>query len=454
MIDISGNNEAYDRITWNMSYSFLIHLNMSLCGIRYISPAILLNMKNLMVLDLTWNYLASLPSHLFISQSRLKILRLSNNRELITIQPDAFVGLTSMKHLSINHLNIERILQNAFASLNLVSLDLSDSYIKRLEDSAFATLTAKNIFLNNTKISKFSSELFKGIENINFLVTDSVKFCCIKPYFLTEDRCFPRENEISSCDDLLRNEVLRPFVWVIGLTSFISNVLAFVYRMYDKERLKLGYGIFVSNLAISDFLMGVYLIIIASADVYYRGNYMMNDDEWRTGWLCNLAGVISTLSSEASVFFICLITIDRLLVVKYPFGEVRMRPRPSWVISAIAWSVCLFLSLVPIIFITYFRGEFYSRSSVCLGLPLTSDKPAGWLYSVFIFICINFVLFILIAGGQWMIFREVTKTSDKVVAKGRDSRQKELRVARNLLLVAMTDFMCWFPVGVLGNNTK
>ena len=451
MIDISGNNEAYSGITWNVSYSYLIHLNMSSCGIRYISPPVLQNMKNLIVLDLTWNNLASLPSHLFISQSRLQILRLSNNRELITIQPDAFVGLTSIKHLSINHLNIERILQNAFASLNLVSLDLSDSYIKTLEDSAFATLTADNIFLNNTKISKFSTELFKGIEYINFLVTDSVKFCCIKPYFLTEDRCFPHENEISSCDDLLRNEVLRPFAWVIGLTSFISNVLAFVYRMYDKERLKLGYGIFVSNLAISDFLLGVYLIIIASADVYYRGNYMMNDDLWRTGWLCNLAGVISTFSSEASVFFICLITIDRLLVVKYPFGEVRMRPRPSWVISAIVWSVCLFLSLVPIIFITYFRGEFYSRSSVCLGLPLTSDKPAGWLYSVCIFICINFVLFLLIAGGQWLIFREVTNASDKVVAKGRDSRQKELRVARNLLLVAMTDFMCWFPVGVLGN---
>ena len=452
MIDISGNNEVYSRIAWNMSHSYLIHLNISSCGIRYISPSILLNMKNLMVLDLSWNYLASLPSHLFISQSRLKILGLSNNRELLTIQTDAFHGLTNIRHLSINHLNIERVLQSAFASLKLISLDLSDTYIKRLEDNAFATLTAENIFLNNTKISIFSTALFKGVENVNLLVTDSVKFCCIKPYFLEDDQCYPRENEISSCDDLLRNEVIRPFAWVIGLTSLISNVLAFIYRMYDKERLKLGYGIFVSNLAISDFLMGVYLIIIASADVYYRGNYMMNDDVWRTGWLCNVAGVISTLSSEASVFFICLITIDRLLVVKYPFGEVRMRPGPSWVISVIAWSICLFLSLVPGIFKTYFKGEFYSRSSVCLALPLTSDKPAGWLYSVFIFICINFVLFLLIAGGQWMIFREVTKTSEKVVSKGRDSRRKELRVARNLLFVAMTDFMCWFPVGVLGNN--
>ena len=220
--------------------------------------------------------------------------------------------------------------------------------------------------------------------------------------------------------------------------------------MYDKERLKLGYGIFVSNLAISDFLMGVYIIIIASADVFYRGNYMMNDDVWRTGWLCTVAGVISTFSSEASVFFICLITIDRLLVVRYPFGEVRMRPWSSWVIVVVTWIICFILSLIPVVYTAYFKGEFYSRSSVCLALPLTSDKPAGWLYSFFIFICINFVLFLLIAIGQWMIFREVTKTSDKVLSKGRGSRRKELRVARNLLFVAMTDFMCWFPVGFLG----
>ena len=455
MIDISGNNHSYSRMSWNMTFKYLIHLNMSSCGIHKMSPSIFLNMTNLIMLDLTSNHLKNLPSHLFVSQSRLKLLRLSNNWGFLTIQPNAFVGLKSIRYLDINYMNIKNISKNAFASLELVYLDMTSSYIEHIENNAFATLKSGNILLNSSKISSYSPGLFQGLESVNLLVTDSVKFCCIRPYFLPADRCFPRENAISSCNDLLRHEVIRPFAWVIGLTSLICNALAFAYRMYDKERLKLGYGIFVSNLAISDFLMGVYIITIASADVYYRGNYMMNDDVWRTGWLCNVAGVISTLSSEASVFFICLITIDRLLVVKYPFGEYRLKPGPSWVISVLVWAICLFLSLLPLFYSTFFKGKFYSRSSVCLALPLTSDKPAGWLYSVFIFICINFILFLLIAGGQWMIFREVTKSSDKVMSKGRDSRRKELRVARNLLFVAMTDFMCWFPVGFIGtcNNS-
>ena len=33
----------------------------------------------------------------------------------------------------------------------------------------------------------------------------------------------------------------------------------------------------LANLAIGDFLMGIYLIIIASVDVYYRGDYARHD---------------------------------------------------------------------------------------------------------------------------------------------------------------------------------
>ena len=429
MLDLSGNSEAFNHSLFNSPLNYLVHLNISSCGIRFVTAAMFSHMMNLMVVDLSWNLLESLPSELFTSQSKLKTLRLSNNLELFRIQSYSFAGL------------------------KLDFLDLSQNQIIQIDNNAFATLSSETIYLNKTEISIFSTDLFKGIEHVSLLVTDAIKFCCIKPYFLAEENCIPHENRISSCDDLLRNEVIRPFAWTIGLTSVISNICAFVYRMHDKQRLKLGYGIFVSNLAVSDLLMGVYLIIVTSADVHYRGNYMMNDDLWRKGWFCQLAGVIVTLSSETSVLFICLISIDRLLVVKFPFGEVRMKQRASWVLVSIAWIIGLFISTCPLMIERYFKGEFYSRSSVCLALPLTGDRPAGWLYSVLIFIGLNFVMFVLIAVGQWLILREVTMPKNENISKCRTTRTRELRVARNLLLVAMTDFLCWFPVGVLGKHT-
>ena len=450
MLDVSGNSAAFSRISFDTPYHYLIHLNISSCEIFNIPANMFSEMKNLMVIDLSWNHLSNLPSHLFANQSRLKTLKLSNNLELLTVQTEAFAGLNAIRQLSLNYLRIERISQNAFATLQLEYLDMSQNVIQEIEDNAFATLSVETLTLHKTKIGVFSGELFTGIVYINLLVTDAHKFCCVKPYFMTAKQCLPSENHVSSCSDLLRNEVLRPIAWAVGLTAIISNILAFVYRLHDKERMKLGYGIFVANLAISDFLMGVYLIIITSADVYYRGEYMLNDEKWRNGWPCQLAGVIATLSSETSVFFICLITIDRILVVKFPFGEVRMKRKSSLIFAFIAWLIGMFVSTFPVILKTHFRGEFYSRSSVCLALPLTSHRPAGWLYSVLIFIGFNFVMFILISVGQWLIFHEISNTSDKVTSKGRTGRKQELRVARNLLLVAMTDFLCWFPVGVIG----
>ncbi|KAH3712766.1 hypothetical protein DPMN_072523 [Dreissena polymorpha] len=37
----------------------------------------------------------------------------------------------------------------------------------------------------------------------------------------------------------------------------------------------------ITNLAVGDFLMGGYLMIIAVVDAYYRGNYILYDRFWR-----------------------------------------------------------------------------------------------------------------------------------------------------------------------------
>jgi hypothetical protein len=68
---------------------------------------------------------------------------------------------------------------------------------------------------------------------------------------------------------------------------------------------------------------------------------------------------------------------------------------------------------------------------------------------VSIFVGLNFCTFILLAIGQVSIFTELRR-STSVMKKTEKSRKRDLRVARNLILVATTDFLCWFPIGVMG----
>ena len=453
MLDVSQNPGALSYLSFATNHvEYLIHLNLSACEIRNLSIYPLVYMRNLIVLDLSFNYLEIIESNAFIEQGRLTTLVLHDNLNILSIEPSAFVGLASMDSLTLTNLQIDRLQMSSFASLSLDRLELSHTVIQRIESNAFDQLSTDELYMNATEIISFSSDMFKGFVHVNLLVTDDFKFCCIRPYFLAEDKCFPHKDEFSSCSDLLRNAVLRSLIWIIGVFALTGNSLSLFYRMlFDRERLKLGYGMFVSNLAISDFLMGVYLIIIASADMFYRGEYNLYDKSWRHSTLCQFAGILASLSSEGSVMFIGLITIDRILVIKFPLGDFRITEIPAKILTSIAWVVSITISIIPVVFTSYFKDQFYSKSGVCLALPLTRQRPPGWMYSVCLFIGFNFITIILCIFGQWMIYYEIV-SSKRTLAKSALSRANDLKIARNLLTVAATDFLCWFPIGILGKS--
>ena len=451
MLDVSGNPNVYQRLNLHDATTrYFIHLNISSCEIRNLSANTFSFMSNLLVLDISYNRIQTVASKTFDSQLRLKILKLDGNMDIISFETEAFAGLKSMKMFSVTYQQIGTISRGAFLALSLEVLDLSFNTINMIEDNAFENLFVKRVYVNESNILSFSQDMFRGLEGVETIVSIAYKFCCIKPTYLAEKDCYPQQDEFSSCSDLMRNEILRSLIWIIGLFSLLGNAFSILYRItYDKARLKFGYGIFVSNLALSDFIMGVYLIIIAGADVALRDIYIFNDESWRMSAGCQFAGVLAALSSESSIIFMILITIDRLLVIKYPFGQIKITQSKANYFSLIAWGLGLVIAVIPLIITPYFKGEFYSKSGVCLALPLTRDRPAGWMYSISIFIGFNSITFLLIALGQWWIYSEIS-ASKKSIAGKVARRSNDLRIARNLLLVVTTDFLCWFPIGILG----
>ena len=63
-------------------------------------------------------------------------------------------------------------------------------------------------------------------------------------------------------------------------------------------------------------------------------------------------------------------------------------------------------------------------------------------------IVLNFVLFLLIAVGQFIIYRAVQ--TNTITTSTRDSNVRDTAIARRLITIAVSDFLCWFPVGLLG----
>ena len=77
-----------------------------------------------------------------------------------------------------------------------------------------------------------------------------------------------------------------------------------------------------------------------------------------------------------------------------------------------------------------------------------SDYP-GHSYAFGVMIVVNFVLFLLIAAGQASIFLSI-RTTSLIPSDSGCRKSQDLDIARRLITIAVSDFLCRFPIGLLG----
>ena len=255
----------------------------------------------------------------------------------------------------------------------------------------------------------------------------------------------------------MRSQMLRVLMWIFGLSALLGNGFVIFWRLIPhkrQERRKTKssqvQSILVTNLALGDGLMGVYMMIIASADMYYRGVYIVYAEEWQRSIVCKVAGLLSVLSSETSVFFMTIISIDRFLSIVFPFSQVNLSPKTAKVAAVIIWFLTIVLSLMPVWVRQYFGSEYYGRSSVCLALPLTTERPDGWQYSVALFLFVNLFAFTIILVCYLGIFIIVKKSAGKTTNTRKTSAAQQLEFAMRMGFLVGTDFVCWMPIIIMG----
>ena len=242
----------------------------------------------------------------------------------------------------------------------------------------------------------------------------------------------------------MQNYVLRVSMWVLGISALIGNIFVILMRLREKtaSATQAVQAVTIGNLAISDFIMGIYMLIIASADLYYGKQYFVYSDDWRSGVVCKIAGFLALLSSEASVFFITLISIDRFLCVIMPFSRIRLGSHSCKIAVAIIWIITILIALIPTLYADP-DSDIYDLSDVCIGLPLITrpaafqieqskignplssqsfslpvvqeSKPA-WYFSIVLFLGVNLACFLVICVCYTIMFIYV-QTSRKNIQR-------------------------------------
>ncbi|XP_076452176.1 G-protein coupled receptor GRL101-like [Babylonia areolata] len=174
--------------------------------------------------------------------------------------------------------------------------------------------------------------------------------------------------------------------------------------------------------------------------------YLYHDDTWKSSVSCKVAGFLSLLSSEVSALFIWLITLDRFIVIHFPFSTLRFQRMSATMACLLTWFGCWFLALLPLLPMTS-HWEFYSQTGTCIPLSVTGKEFKGKVFSFSVLIVLNFVLFLSISVGQALIYWSIKSTSLKT---NTTKVSRDMTIAGRLITVAVTDFLCWFPIGICG----
>ncbi|XP_025097653.1 G-protein coupled receptor GRL101-like [Pomacea canaliculata] len=430
--------------------SLLIHLSLENCNLEELED---FSLPNLCILDLTGNNLSIIHSGQLKYLPNLKTLKLSGN-PLASIFPRRSVIPTShtrLRYLDLSDVRISTLDPSSFSPFpNLEVLNLSKTGVDIVSGYGFQLLlNLRSVDLRGCPVQVFSHDLLRGLNLLETVFTDNYKLCC--PAMLPENfnlvNCHSPHDEISSCEALLRSDFYRALLVVFAAMSLLGNVCSFIYRVFlERNSSQLGFGVFVIHLNMSDFIMGVYLVMIGVADRVYQGSYLWNDSTWKRSGACQMAGFLSLLASEVSAFIVCLITLDRFLVLRFPFIGIHFNKRSAHIACMLAWAVGITLASVPLLPMTS-HWQFYGQTGICIPLPVTRNNYAGHDYSFHVLMGLNFVLLMLIGIGQAFIFWSIRTNSMSMCDSTK--RCKDLTIARRLISVAVTDFLCRFPIGLV-----
>ncbi|NWX02913.1 TSHR protein, partial [Caloenas nicobarica] len=243
--------------------------------------------------------------------------------------------------------------------------------------------------------------------------------------------CTPEPDEFNPCEDIMGYQFLRIVVWFVNLLAILGNIFVLFILLTSHYKLTVP-RFLMCNLAFADFCMGLYLLLIASVDLYTRSEYYNHAIDWQTGPGCNTAGFFTVFASELSVYTLTVITLERWYAITFAMRPDRkIRLRHALVIMLGGWLSCFLLALLPLVGISS-----YSKVSICL--PMDTETPVAEAYVVFILIC-NITAFVIICACYVKIYVTVRNPQYK-------SGDKDTKIAKRMAVLIFTDFLCMAPI--------
>ena len=261
--------------------------------------------------------------------------------------------------------------------------------------------------------------------------------------------CFPipQFDGLTTCDGLLAHFTLRLYIWLIGWIAFFGNIAVFIVHVKNRKSKNNQVPTFlIANLAIADFSVAVYLLIIAISDrIYGYSNFATESELWLRSVPCSLASFICCTASLMSVFMMLIISIDRYICIVYPFSERKLKLKSAFILVVSFWLFAAIFVGIPVIYSIGKDGEnrLHGYSSICMASNVVNENYKWWITA---YTCITIVCWMITCILYARMLNYIRKTSNKVK---KSEPRKDFRITLRLLLILITDLISWIPYYII-----
>ncbi|KAJ8941262.1 hypothetical protein NQ314_010460, partial [Rhamnusium bicolor] len=291
--------------------------------------------------------------------------------------------------------------------------------------------------IEEVEIKNIETSMFSSLENLESISFKKYSYCL---YVSSVSKCRPLADGISSNNQLLYKPIFRYTNWVICFATCAGNIMVLFgrYIFQDENRVL---SLIIKNLAVSDFLMSIYLLLIGIQDMRYRNIYYTEAQDWISSWGCTITGMIAMVSSEVSVLLLMFMSVDRFLVIVVPYGRYSPLTMREAIFALIfIWSLGFILAIFPA-FSYLSTTRFYGVNGLCFPLHIDDPYLIGWEYSAVIFFGINATSLIIITFVYIGMFISIWRTRNATTLPAKD-----YQFAIRFFFIVLTDVTCWLPI--------
>ncbi|MBN3295470.1 RXFP1 protein, partial [Amia calva] len=425
------------------SLMLLVLMNNSISHLH--SRPICLGMPRLNWLDLEGNHIQSVGNATFSACHMLTVLVLQRNR-ITHLGEGVFSPLQRLGELDLSSNRIQTIPPHLLDDLSeLLQLNISYNPILELQTDLFDKLhKLKSLSIEGIEIGNIQRRMFEPLKTLTHIYFRKFQYCGYAPHVRS---CKPNTDGISSFENLLANIVLRVFVWVVSGVTCFGNIFVICMRLYIRSENKL-HAMCIVSLCCADCLMGVYLFLIGSFDLKFRGEYNRHAQAWMDSAQCQVVGSLAMLSTEVSVLLLSYLTLEKYICIVYPFRYLTPGKCRTVSVLVVIWVLGFVIAFVPLVGHDLFKN-FYGTNGVCF--PLHAEQPettGARVYSVLVFLGLNLVAFIVIVFSYSSMFYSIQRTGTKATEYS-SHVSRELAIAKRFFCIVVTDSLCWIPIFIL-----